>query len=217
MKIEDFQVIDENEKISTQLRVFNAETNENKEFFDVCVIITHPHPLMGGSMMNNVVLGISDYFSNKGIMSAIFNFRGIGRSSGNFDDGIGEQQDLINVTNFILNKYSNIKRIFLVGYSFGATVTLAAANRIKNAFCVSLISYPFKLLSEIKPNYDLNHPILFINGKKDQIAGIDRFYEEYEKFNTIKSKFVLENVNHFYFRSEEEISSKIFEFLKENY
>ncbi len=59
------------------------------------VVICHPHPLMGGSMHNNVVEAIRDIFALHNYTTLRFNFRGAGNSTGSYDEGRGEQEDIL--------------------------------------------------------------------------------------------------------------------------
>lgn len=100
----------------------------------LCVIITHPHSQMGGNMHNNVVMAAWDTVLDKGFSALRFNFRGVGRSGGSFDDGIGEISDLAAAVEFVDCP------VIIIGYSFGSWV---AANFLRevNLPCI-LISPP---------------------------------------------------------------------------
>jgi len=212
---EEFQVKDENTGISIQTRLFFNPEKKNANF---CVIATCPHPLYGGNFENNVILGVRDILVENGIYYSTFNFRGVGLSTGTFDNAIGEQKDLINVANHILYKYKSngIDKIFLIGYSFGAVVALAAASKIKNLIGAAFISYPFGFLGDILPNYDLKVPKLFINGKNDDIADYLHLENEFDKFSNEKSMCLIET-DHFYFQKERLTGRKILEFIKSYY
>ncbi|MEE9912538.1 MAG: alpha/beta hydrolase [Deltaproteobacteria bacterium] len=84
------------------------------------VVICHPHPQMGGSMYNNVVETIRDVFCSGEISTLRFNFRGVGGSTGQYDEGRGEKQDILSACEFIRSQ--GIEKITLAGYSFGAWV-----------------------------------------------------------------------------------------------
>ena len=167
-------------------------------------------------MQNNVVRGIRDEMLNNNIQSVTFNFRGVGRSTGSYSNGIGEQKDLLNVVDYIKTKYKDIKRIYLTAYSFGAVVALGAANRIKDLICLSMVAYPFGFLKNIKPDYSLNCPKLFIIGKNDKIGGYDSFSEQYKEFRGPKSYTELTGADHFYSGYEKKIGRICKEFLDEN-
>lgn len=85
------------------------------------VVISHPNPVMGGTMRNNVVESLVLAFYGKRFSTLRFNFRGVGCSEGDFDEGAGEQNDLDSAVAFI--KSRGVKSVSLAGYSFGAWVT----------------------------------------------------------------------------------------------
>ena len=63
------------------------------------VVICHPHSLMGGSMYNNVVEAIQEAFAAENYSTLRFNFRGVGGSTGIYDEGRGEQEDILRPVN----------------------------------------------------------------------------------------------------------------------
>jgi len=62
---------------------------------DKGVVMTHPHPLYGGSMHNNVVESMVAAYRKGGYSTLRFNFRGAGKSEGSYDQGVGEQEDVV--------------------------------------------------------------------------------------------------------------------------
>ena len=68
---------------------------------DMCVVITHPHSLLGGNMHNNDVMAAWRASLDKDLSTVRFNFRGVGRSSGSFDNGNGEMNDLASVISYV--------------------------------------------------------------------------------------------------------------------
>ena len=96
------------------------------------VVVTHPHPLYGGDMYNNVVQSIISAYKQTGFTTLRFNFRGVGRSEGKHGQGIGEQEDIRSALAFLseMGKAS----IDLAGYSFGSWVNalgLASFDLVK--------------------------------------------------------------------------------------
>ena len=99
---EEYLVENNKENISIQTIIYtNKNSIRENKYLDLCIVILHPHPLYGGQMRNNVVQAIKNALIEKGICCATFNFRGVDKSTGEFGDGYGEQEDLINVSNFI--------------------------------------------------------------------------------------------------------------------
>lgn len=91
-------------------------------------VICHPHPLHGGTMQNKVVHTLARSFSELGLRTLRFNFRGVGRSAGNFADGVGETDDLIAVLDWVRARRPH-DGIWLAGFSFGAYVATRACGR----------------------------------------------------------------------------------------
>ena len=69
-------------------------------------VICHPHPLYGGTMDNKVVYVVADTFNRLGAGAVRFNFRGVGNSSGRFDHGKGETEDLLAVIHWLNTEYA---------------------------------------------------------------------------------------------------------------
>jgi len=105
------------------------------------LIMLHPHPLYGGSMHNAVVDAVILAAQQFGLATLRFNFRGVGRSHGEFSDGVGEADDVAAALAF-LSQASGSSNLILVGYSFGASVALSYCQSpdhgVKHLFLVAL-------------------------------------------------------------------------------
>jgi hypothetical protein len=85
-------------------------------------VISHPHPLFGGSLDNKVVQTLARAFSQCGWDSVRYNFRGVGASQGVHDEGRGELLDLL----ALIEQLQPQGPLALAGFSFGAFVTSLA-------------------------------------------------------------------------------------------
>jgi alpha/beta superfamily hydrolase len=90
-------------------------------------VVAHPHPLHGGTMDNKVVQTLARAFVQRGWRVARFNFRGVGASSGVWDAGRGELDDLLAVVAHFRHEGEPLA---LAGFSFGAFVASHAAQRL---------------------------------------------------------------------------------------
>lgn len=90
-------------------------------------VICHPHPLHGGTMTNKVVSTLERLFIARGMATLIFNFRGVGQSTGTHDDARGEQDDLRAVIAEGRARLDQPK-LWLAGFSFGSYVAAAVAT-----------------------------------------------------------------------------------------
>lgn len=130
-------------------------------------IISHPHPLYGGSMKNKVVYILAKTFNNMGLLSVSYNFRGVGRSAGSHDHGRGEVEDLLAVVAWFRERYPEAP-LWLAGFSFGAYITQAAHVRA-GADRVLLVAPPVSMydFDEIPPIKEV--PWMVIQGGKDEV------------------------------------------------
>ena len=90
-------------------------------------VICHPHPQHGGTMDNKVVITLARSFLQIGLRTVRFNFRGVGASEGQWDEGRGEIDDALAV---IAAQVRPGERFLLGGFSFGAYVASEAAQRL---------------------------------------------------------------------------------------
>lgn len=103
-------------------------------------LILHPDPNFGGTMNNKVVYSLFRCFKDLGFSVLRFNFRGVGRSQGQFDDGNGELSDATIALDWLQNMNPDAKQCWIAGYSFGAWVGLQLLMRrpdINNFIAVS--------------------------------------------------------------------------------
>lgn len=92
-------------------------------------LVLHPDPNFGGTMNNKVVYSLFSCFKDLGFSVLRFNFRGVGRSQGIFDDGLGELSDATVALDWLQNMNPDAKRCWIAGYSFGAWVGLQLLMR----------------------------------------------------------------------------------------
>jgi uncharacterized protein len=159
------------------------------------VVITHPHPLYGGNMHNNVVAAVNRSYQKIGFTALRFNFRGVGGSRGNYDDGMGEQEDVGAAVAYLAD--SGIRQIDLAGYSFGAWVNALAVNgglKIDNMIMVS----PPVAFIDFKSILNLNSLKLIVTGSRDDIAPADRVEKTYPNWNPTAKFEVISGADHFY-------------------
>jgi alpha/beta superfamily hydrolase len=92
-------------------------------------VVLHPHPLYGGTMNNKIVYKIYQTFANNGFSVLRFNFRGVGRSLGKFDDGIGELSDAAAALDWIQVQNPDASTCWVGGFSFGSWIAMQLLMR----------------------------------------------------------------------------------------
>jgi len=93
-------------------------------------VICHPHPLHGGTLTNKVVHQLAKTFHEMGAVSVRFNFRGVGESEGEYDEGRGELEDLLAVARWAEERWQGLP-LWLAGFSFGGFIALKGAQRLE--------------------------------------------------------------------------------------
>jgi alpha/beta superfamily hydrolase len=174
------------------------------------VVITHPHPLYGGTMHNNVIMAVTRAYQALGHTTLRFNFRGVGSSRGSYGDGLGEQEDVEAAIDRLAEL--GVKQIDLAGYSFGAWVNghIDCANAgIANMVMVS----PPVAFIEFDPVDAIDCLKLIVTGSRDDIAPVEMIRESYQKWNADAHFEVVNGADHFYGgyedRLEEVLSSNL--------
>ena len=164
-------------------------------------IILHPHPQYGGTMNNRVVYNLHYAFHKIGFTVMRFNFRGVGRSQGEFDQGIGELSDAAAALDYLQAMNPNSKHCWVAGFSFGAWIGMQLLMRrpeITGFISVSPPAnmYDFSFLAPCPASG------LIINGGADRVAPpkdtdilVGKLREE--KGITISHE-VIDGADHFY-------------------
>ena len=174
------------------------------------VVICHPHPLYGGNMYNNVVSAIEDGYSAQGFSTLIFNFRGVGNSEGEYDEGEGEVKDALAAYRHLAKHLDDDARLTLAGYSFGAWVISRSALEIERFDSLFLVSFPC-LIYKYEHLKNFHKEIIIVGGTYDDIAPMDDLYELYQHLPTKDKHLKVINTTHFYAGKETEL----IDFIKE--
>ncbi|WP_053094187.1 alpha/beta hydrolase [Cellvibrio sp. pealriver] len=105
------------------------------------VVICHPHPVHGGTMDNKVVTTLMRTYRDLGIHVLRFNFRGVGKSAGCFDNAIGELQDLLAVLKWAKQAMPGVG-LLLAGFSFGSSIAAQACYQVDGVQHLTLVAPP---------------------------------------------------------------------------
>lgn len=105
------------------------------------VVICHPHPVHGGTMDNKVVTTLMRTYRDLGIHALRFNFRGVGKSAGTFDNAIGERDDLKAVLQWVGSSLPQ-SEMLLAGFSFGSSIAAQGSYEINKVKHLTLVAPP---------------------------------------------------------------------------
>ena len=158
-------------------------------------VITHPHPLYGGSMYNNVVESLVKVYQQAGYSTLRFNFRGVGSSQGEYDNGQGEQEDVNAALHYLAEQGKNV--VDLAGYSFGAWVNALTRPDGDIVRQMVMVSPPVVFL-----DFGSAQPIpqlqLVIAGSSDEIAPPKLIKTILANWNPGARLEIIEGADHFY-------------------
>ena len=169
----------------------------------MAAVVCHPHPQFGGTMHNKVVFRIAQALGELGMPALRFNFRGVGRSSGTYDEGRGEADDVRAALDEMAARYP-ASLLLLAGFSFGAWVGLpvgAADPRVTHLIGVGI---PVALLSTntlrgcVKPK-------LFVQGALDQYGPQSMLVAWYVQVSDPKRLSIVPNADHFFSKQQTEL------------
>ncbi len=108
-------------------------------------LVLHPHPLYGGTMNNKIVYKLYQTFAEAGFSVLRFNFRGVGKSQGKYDEGLGEMMDAATALDWLQLQNPNASVCWIAGFSFGAWIALQLLMRRPELEAFIAVSPPANL------------------------------------------------------------------------
>ena len=164
-------------------------------------IVLHPHPEFGGTMNNQIVYNLFYMFANRGFSVLRFNSRGVGRSQGLFDRGIGELSDAAAALDWLQSLNRESRGCWIAGFSFGAWIGMQLLMRRPEVEGFISVTPPANLydFSFLAPCPSSG---LFVHGSEDRVAPVKEVMAVIEKVKTQKGiqieHAVVEGANHFF-------------------
>ena len=191
---------------------FHPQKNEDAPV----ALILHPHPKFGGTMNNKVVYNLHYCFFNLGFTCLRFNFRGVGKSEGEFDDGLGELADAASALDFLQASTPNSTACWVIGFSFGSWIGMQLLMRrpeISGFISVSppANKYDFSFLAPCPSSG------LIINGSLDRLVPPSDIKSLSDRLKLQKGIQVahkeIEGADHFFTNFEGEMIKAVHEYL----
>ena len=179
-------------------------------------IILHPHPQFGGTMNNPVVYQLYYAFATRGFAALRFNFRGVGRSQGSFDNGIGELSDAAAALDWVQSIHPESQTTWVAGVSFGALIGMQLLMRrpeIRGFISIAPPAnmYDFSFLAPCPASG------IFIQGAADTVVQPQSVTKLVEKLRTQKHITIhheeIPRANHFFENEIEELMASVDNYL----
>jgi uncharacterized protein len=175
-------------------------------------LLLHPHPQHGGTMNNKVVYALYHAFVRRGFSALRFNFRGVGRSQGNFDRGEGELSDAASALDWLQSYNANTRSCWIGGFSFGAWIGMQLLMRRPEIDGFIAVAPPANLydFSFLAPCPSSG---LIIQGDKDQIVTLEAQQKLVNKLShqrDIKIDYrIVKGADHFFQNHLDELTAHV--------
>ena len=194
-----------------------AKYHHNNDKTSPIALILHPDPTRGGTMNTKIVFHLYKIFVQKGFSTIRFNFRGVGKSEGLFDDGEGELSDAASILDWLQQYNSNSKICWVAGFSFGSWIAMQLLMRrpeLNGFVCVS----PPANLRDFNFLAPCPSSGLIIHGDKDNIASFESariLSEKLQKQKKVEITFkTIKGADHFYENHKIEFISVVEDYIK---
>lgn len=175
-------------------------------------LVLHPHPLGGGTMHNKVVFRAAAALNDAGLITLRINFRGVGQSSGEHDEGRGERNDVRTGLDYLSSNYPNLSTT-LCGFSFGARVGLEvgiADDRVRYLIGIGtpLDKYDFDFLQACRK------PLLLVHGEHDEFGAAEELKKLAAELDHTQVRLVIiPGAGHFFDNQLDELKRAITDWI----
>jgi uncharacterized protein len=175
-------------------------------------LVCHPHPLSGGNMHSKVVFQVAKALQEQNIPALRFNFRGVGHSSGAYDEGRGEMDDVRFALDFLSRRYPGIPAI-IAGFSFGSWVGLRVGAEDDRVQALIGLATPARMFDG-HTLQDCHKPKLFIHGTEDEQAPYKLTQVWFESVPAPKRLVSIQGADHFFLDRLTEVQDLVSDFVQ---
>ena len=193
-----------------------AKYFKSKKSTSPIALILQPHPQYGGTMNNKVVVETFHSFMDNNFSVCRVNFRGVGKSDGEFDNGQGELADAAAALDWVERENFYYSQCWIAGFSFGSLIAMQLLMRRPEINRFVIISpqpnlYDFSFLSPCPSSG------MIVYGKKDELVPIQSINELKQRLSNQKGIDVnfeqISDANHFFSSSEENLKKAINKYI----
>ena len=193
-----------------------AKYYKSKKKTSPIALVLHPHPQYGGTMNNKVVVETFNSFMDNDFSVCRVNFRGVGKSDGEFDNGQGELADAAAALDWIEKENFDNSQCWISGFSFGSLIAMQLLMRRPEINRFVIISpqpnvYDFSFLSPCPTSG------LVVYGKKDELVSQQSLHELKNRLTSQKGITVtidqILDANHFFSKSEENLKKALNKYI----
>lgn len=179
-------------------------------------VVLHPHPQFGGTMNNRIVYQLFHAFVDRDFSVLRFNFRGVGRSQGAFDHGIGELSDAAASLDWLQSFNNNAAYCWVAGFSFGAWIGMQLLMRRPEIYGFLSIAPPANMydFAFLAPCPSAG---LILHGRSDQVVPENDVAKLHERLSAQRGLDIryreIEGANHFFDGKIDEMTKEVEDYL----
>jgi alpha/beta superfamily hydrolase len=183
------------------------------------VVFAHPHPQFGGTMHTKAVYQGAKGLARIGCAVLRFNFRGVGRSAGEFDNGDGEKADFSAALSYMAERYPGAQ-LWAAGFSFGAWVALEVGALDARVSALIGIAPPVETsvsgqVYAFEATLASTKPKFFVQGEADEVCPIQSMWNFYAKLHEPKELVVIDMANHLFEGQAGEVGEALEDLLQD--
>jgi uncharacterized protein len=164
-------------------------------------------------MHNKVVFRVAQALGDLGMPVLRFNFRGVGRSTGHYDDGHGEADDVRTALSFLAQRFPG-SALCLAGFSFGSWVGLPVGCADPLVRQLIGVGIPFSTVVMETLGECRKHKLI-VQGEQDQYGGSARLIPWFEQLSEPKKLVMVPGADHFFSDSQTELYHAIYDYFKD--
>lgn len=178
----------------------------------MAAMVCHPHPRFGGTMHNKVVFRVAQALGEVGMPVLRFNFRGVGRSTGTYDEGRGERDDVRAALDALAGRYPDLP-LCLAGFSFGSWVGLPVGCADARVAQLIGVGVPVSLLST-DALAECAKPKLVVQGERDQYGPRTALLSWFEQLPEPKRITIVAGADHFFTEYQQQLLDAVLAYFR---
>jgi uncharacterized protein len=171
-------------------------------------VICHPHPQYGGTMHNKVVYRVARGLRRAGFVALRFNYRGVNRSEGSYDNGIGEAADARAALDYLRSRYPQLP-FSLAGFSFGSRIILKLGCELGEAARLIAVGYPAAMEASA-PASSCVVPRFFVQSTHDEFGPVPAMEAYFATLTGPKELIWVEAADHFFAGALDQLEEAVF-------
>jgi alpha/beta superfamily hydrolase len=175
------------------------------------VVFAHPLPIKGGTMHTKVVFQAAKALTRIGCAVLRFNFRGVGRSDGAWDNGRGEMDDYRAAVDFLSSRYPDLE-LWAVGFSFGSYIAMTSGADDDRICALIGIAPPVNRYEFASVKLS-SKPKFIVHGESDELIPLKAVREFYARLQEPKEFVEIDRANHLFEGQASEVGDALEELL----